>query len=258
MKIPDSKLAVTLFNLRDYCQTAEDLDVTLGKVKEIGYEAVQISAIGPIEPEVVKQLLEKHQIYCCATHEGLPNLRENFDSIVAKMKLWECDFTALGYPGDDCWSREGMIALADELDQIGAKFKAHGIKFGFHNHHYELAKFTDKTFLEELYERTQPDHLYAEIDTYHIAGGGGNPVKWIYYVEGRMPVVHLKDFAVINKEVMSCEVGEGNLDWREILEACEKTNVRWYSVEQDDPLPNRNIFESIEISYKNLRDMGVK
>ena len=256
MKAPDTKIAVTLFNLRDYCQTADDLDKTFGRLKEIGYQAVQISCIGPIPPEEVKRLLDKHQLYCCATHEGLAGLREDFDAIVAKMKLWECEFTALGYPGDECWSLEGMISLAAELDDFGARFKAEGLKFGFHNHHYEFVKYTDKTFMQELFERAP--NLYFELDVYHTAGGGGNPSKWIYDLEGRISVIHLKDFAIINREPISCEIGEGNLDWPSILKACEDTNIRWYSIEQDDPLPHRDIWDSTELSYKNLTAMGVE
>jgi len=52
MKEPDTKIGVTLFNLRDYCKTAEDLDSTLAKIKEIGYQAVQVSGVG-VGPEVV-------------------------------------------------------------------------------------------------------------------------------------------------------------------------------------------------------------
>lgn len=55
-----------------------------------------------------------------------------------------------------------------------------------------------------------------------------------------------------------CEIGEGNLDWKAIIEACRATNVRWYSIEQDQPFPGRDIFESVKISFNNLRAMGVK
>ena len=256
MKIPDSQIAITLFNLRDYCQTAEDFDKTLGKLKDIGFKAVQISCIGPIEPAEVKRILDKNEMFCCATHEGLAGLRNNFEDIVAKMKLWECDFTALGYPGDDCWSLEGMLALAKELDEIGGKFKAEGLKLGFHNHHYEFVKYTNKTFLDELYDRAP--NLYGELDTYHTVGGGGDPVQWIHKLEGRMPVCHFKDFSIIDREPVSCEVGEGNLNWAPIIQACKDTNVRWYTIEQDDPLPHRDIWDSTELSYKNLTAMGVK
>ncbi len=52
------------------------------------------------------------------------------------------------------------------------------------------------------------------------------------------------------------EIGEGNLDWPGILAACREANVQWYAVEQDicpgDP------FESLKISYQNLKQMGVE
>lgn len=258
MKIPDTKIAVTLFNLRDYCQTAEDLDQTLAKVKKIGYQAVQVSGIGPIPPAKVKELLDKYELYVCATHEGLPALRNDFDAIVNKMKLWECDFTALGSPGLDFLSADGVKSLASELDQIGKKFKAHGIKFGYHNHDFEFEKVTDNIFLDELYSIAHPEHLYAEIDVHWVARGGGSPVAWINKVAGRMPVVHFKDLAILNRTPYFCEIGEGNLDWASIIQACEDTGVRWYSIEQDDTFKDRNIFESIKISFDNLTAMGVK
>ena len=259
MKIPETKIAVTLFNLSKYCQNTKDLDASLEKVKNIGYEAVQVSGIGAdISPAEVKELLEKHKLYCCATHENLKNLREDFNSIVAKLKLWDCNFAALGHPGNDFWSGEGVITLANELDEIGAKFKNEGIKFGYHNHNCEFAKYTNKTFLQELYERTNPENLYAELDVHWVTRGGGSPVKWIYYLAGRMPVIHFKDFVVVDNKPAFCEIGEGNLDWQGIIKACEETNVRWYSIEQDAPFGDRDIFDSIEISFNNLKAMGVK
>ena len=43
------------YTVRKYCQTAEDLAATLEKIAAIGYRNIQLSAIGPIEPEVVKE-----------------------------------------------------------------------------------------------------------------------------------------------------------------------------------------------------------
>lgn len=258
MNAPDTKLAVTLFNLRDYCKTAEDLDTTLGRVREIGYQAIQISGIGPIAPETVKELLDKHELFCCATHEGMPNLKEHLDDIIAKMKLWNCDFTALGAPGAEYRNAEGVRNLIADLETAGEKLKANGLKLGYHNHHFEFQKYTDKTMLAEIYDNSDPEKLYAEIDVHWVTRGGENPVKWIKKVAGRMPVVHFKDFAIVDGEPRFCEVGEGNLDWEAIIKACEETGVRWYSIEQDQTFKDRDIFDSIKLSFDNLRAMGVK
>ena len=56
-------------------------------------------------------------------------------------------------------------------------------------------------------------------------------------------------------EQLFAEVGEGNLEWPQILAACREASIEWYIVEQDtcqgDP------FESLGLSLRNLRQMGL-
>jgi len=52
------------------------------------------------------------------------------------------------------------------------------------------------------------------------------------------------------------EVGEGNLNWPAILDACKEAGVRWHIVEQD--ISQRDPFESLAISLRNLNKMGLK
>ena len=257
MNIPNTKIAVTLYNLREYCRTYEDLNATLGKLRDIGYEAIQVSGVS-LSPEQVKELADKYGMYICATHENRQNCIDDYDDILAKLKLYGCDFTALGIPGGDFYSLKGLKEFVLIMENLGERFKQQGIKFGFHNHHYEFIKITDKTWLEELYERTDPEKVYAELDVYWVTRGGGNPEAWIRKLAGRMPVIHLKDFALVNNEPVFCEVGEGNLDWNGIVKACEETGVRWYVVEQDQPFGDRDIFDSMKISFENLKRMGVR
>ena len=73
-------------------------------------------------------------------------------------------------------------------------------------------------------------------------------------MKNRMPVVHLKDMVIADGAQAMAEVGEGNLNWPEILKACAESGVEWYAIEQDvcpgDP------FDSLRISYENLSQMG--
>jgi sugar phosphate isomerase/epimerase len=52
------------------------------------------------------------------------------------------------------------------------------------------------------------------------------------------------------------EVGEGNLNWPEIIEACRHAGVEYYAVEQDTCC--RDPFESLAISLRNLKAMGLE
>ena len=86
---------------------------------------------------------------------------------------------------------------------------------------------------------------------------GGDPAAWIRKVAGRIPCVHLKDMGVSNaREPFMMEVGEGNLNWPEILKACKAAGVKWYIIEQD--VCYRDPFDSLETSLKNLQQMDAK
>ena len=94
-----------------------------------------------------------------------------------------------------------------------------------------------------------------EIDTYWIQHGGGDPASWIRKLKGRLPLVHLKDMGISKGKQVMTEVGEGNLNWQEILSACKDAGLIWYIVEQD--ICQRDPFESLGISLRNLKGMGL-
>lgn len=263
MNIPDSQIAVTLFNLREHCKTESDLDRTLDRVCEIGYKAIQLSGVS-LPLEVIKKQLDAHNLFCCATHDGLDFIVNETQALIDKLKFLECDFSALGGPpAEMIFDYQKTCELCEKMADAGDALRENGLMLGYHNHHREFFKHaeTGKTFLDTFYEKTVRNgeySVFAEIDVHWVTRGGSNPALWIRKVAGRMPVVHFKDFAYLEDGPHFCEVGEGNLDWPSILEACRETNVRWYSVEQDAEFPGRDIFESIKISYDNLRKMGVK
>jgi sugar phosphate isomerase/epimerase len=257
MKQPKTQLAVTLFNLRDHCQNKADLDKTLGRVKEIGYEVVQVSGIGPIPAEEVRELLDKHGLYCCATHESLKDLEENITAVIRKLKTLGSPFAALGW-SPDSFSAEGTRRLIPILKNAGERLLAEGLLFGYHNHGNEFEKFTDKTMFQELMEQLPAKLVSSELDVYWAQYGGCDPAALIASLRKRIYVLHCKDYTMIKGEPHMCEVGEGNMNYPAIVKAARTAGVRWFVVEQDKPIPGRDIFESIRISFHNFHKFGVK
>jgi len=129
------------------------------------------------------------------------------------------------------------------------------VYFGYHTHSFELEKYGGRTGLQILYEESDPKYVKAEIDTYWIQHGGGDPAWWIEKLAGRIPRVHLKVMGIRDGKQIMAEVGEGNLNWPRILDACRKAGVEWYIVEQDTC--ERDPFESLAISLRNLKAMGI-
>jgi sugar phosphate isomerase/epimerase len=251
------KLAAQLYTVREFTKTAADLAATLKKVRAIGYTSVQISAIGPIPDAEVKQMLDDNALTVCITHTSYDNLWKNIDAVIAQHKLWNCPNVALGaMPAP---YREGGEAafhkFAAEANQVGEKLAKAGLTFSYHNHSFELVRFGKLTGLDIIYNETDSRYLQAEIDTYWVQHGGGDPIAWIKRMKNRMPVVHFKDMVIFEGKQTMAEIGEGNLNWPGIISACEEANVRWYAIEQD--ICQRDPFESLKISFENLKVMGL-
>jgi sugar phosphate isomerase/epimerase len=257
MKKPSSRIGINLYSVRDHCKTVDDLDRTLALLRSLGYLNVQVSGVS-LEAPRIRELLDKNGLSCCGCHDSLNDLTDNLDSVIKKMRVLGCAFTALGYPGEKYFNPTGVARLPGILEGIGAKLRSEGLEFGYHNHSAEFEKFGEKTMFQTIYDNTSRQNLKAEIDTYWVQNGGGDPAEWILKLKGRIEAVHCKDYTILDRTPVFCEVGEGNLAWSRILKACGKAGVKWYIVEQDNPFKSRDIFESLGISIGNLKRMGLK
>jgi sugar phosphate isomerase/epimerase len=250
-------IGAQLYTLRDFCKTISDVAKSLEKVARIGYPAVQISGFGPVDPREVAKILKDTGLDCCATHVGWPRFLNELDAVIEEHKMWNCPHPAIGGLPGDYFSVDGLKKFLNELGPISEKLAAAGMDFSYHNHNHELMRYGEKTWLEMLYEQASPKVLKAEIDTYWITAGGGDPAAWIRSLFGRQPLLHLKDMSLHmpGREQRFAEIGEGNLNWQAILQAAREVGVQYLLVEQDNCY-GRDPFESLAISYRNLKAMG--
>lgn len=250
-------IAAQLYTVRDFTKTPKDIEKTFKKLKEIGYNAVQVSGIGPIEHERLKHMADEAGLKICATHISFDKLEDDFADVVKQHKLWDCEYVGLGsMPGEYRTNEEGFKNFAHKASEIAGRLNDQGLKFVYHNHNFEFTRFGNITGMDILFNESDPDAFQFEMDTFWVQAGGANPVDWIKKLKGRMEVIHFKDMAVgLDMKPIMSEVGEGNLNWKDIIDACKDIGVKWAPVEQD--ICKRDPFESLSISLKNLKKMGL-
>lgn len=250
-----ANIAATLYTVREFTQTSKALAKTLKRIKEVGYDAIQLSALGPIDPQGIRDLADEAGLTIAATHTDYYRLVNEPEKVIREHEIYGCQYLAIGSIPQEYRHEQGYYRFADEASKVAATLKAGGLTFGYHNHSFELERFGGRTALEILYSESDPVLFTSEIDTYWIQHGGGDPALWIRNLKGRAPLVHLKDMMVKDGQPTYAEVGEGNLNWPAILDACQEAGAIWYIVEQDicpgDP------FESLAISRRNLAAMGL-
>ncbi|MDP6039504.1 MAG: sugar phosphate isomerase/epimerase [Candidatus Latescibacteria bacterium] len=256
--MPQTMIAAQMYTVRDFTKTPADIAESVKKVKDIGYDAMQVSGFGPIEPSELKKIADDNGVEICATHTGFDRMRDDTQAVIDDHLLWNCKYPAIGglpqsYRED---GEEGYIRFAKEASEVGRKLADAGLTFAYHNHNFEFQKFGNRTALEIILQESDSKVVQLEIDVYWVQAGGADPAAWIQKAKTRIDLVHVKDFAIEGREARFAEVGEGNLNWPAIFEAGRESGTRWYIVEQDRCY-DRDPFDSLKISYDNLVAMGL-
>ena len=198
-----SQIAVTMYTLRDFCNSPEDIVRTLARVRKIGYRDIQISGAGlmAVHPPDLARMVADAGLRIIGSHIGLQLMRDGLKNVIWRLHQWNCAYTAVPYmPPEDRATLDDWKARAKEFVALGRAFAKEGITLQYHNHHFEFQKFGSKAALEILYASTSPKFLQAEIDVAWVARGGGDPAAWCRRVKGRMDQVHLKDWMMIGMQ----------------------------------------------------------
>jgi sugar phosphate isomerase/epimerase len=247
-------IAAELYTIREHLGEPNSVAVALRRVREMGYDGVELAGLGPIQPVHLAELLLETGLVACSAHVSWERLRTETDATIEDCRAWRCNHVAVpGLPAE-YRSAEGYERFAGEASGVAGKLREAGIRLGYHNHAYELQRYGRESGLEIIYRASDPSLLDGQIDTYWIQYGGGSPAGWIRRLGGRIPTVHLKDMDVLDGEPVMAELGEGNLDWADVLAACREAGVQWLIVEQD--VCRRDPFESLAISRRNLEALA--
>ena len=248
------EIGAQMFTVRKTCQTLEELDATLGRIAEIGYRNVQVSGTCAYEGEWMAAALKKHGLSCVITHYNKDELVADAAAVIAKHKAIGCAYIGLGAYKDIF---ANLDAFDRELRPVMEKVRDAGCLYMYHNHGKEFEKLPDgRTVLEYLRDTYAPDLLGFTLDTYWIQHGGASPVDVMRAFAGRIPCVHFKDMGYLGKEQKMLPVGDGNIRFEPIVNACADGGTKYILVEQDD-CNGEDPIDCLRRSYRYLSSLGL-
>ncbi len=248
----DKRIGAQLYTVRAYCGTLADFDESCKKIKEIGYQTVQLSGIGDFSGEEIRNILDKHGLEAICTHRAPQKYLETLDDEIAFHKTVGCEIAGLGsMPGFNT-KPETVENFVRSFSPVVNQITENGLIFAYHNHAFEFEKRDGQFVFDMLSEKI--DGLQYILDVYWLAFAGINPARFIREHKGKIACVHFKDLKIVNNAPTYAEIGKGNLDWDDIIAACEEAEVPFAFVEQD--ICNGDPFESLKISYDYLTAKG--
>ena len=248
------RIGAQFFTIRDHCKDLESFSESLKKVADIGYEFVQISGTCPFEPTWLKDELNKNGLKCVLTHTPADKLLADPKQVALDHDVFGCKHVGLGWNAFDLDKGDTPEAFAEKYLPVAKALHDGGKLFMNQNHDQEFKKVGGKLILEHLAETFSPDILGFTLDTFWVQAGGSDPAMWIEKLSGRVPVIHLKDFAYGKKMAV---VGEGNINFDRVFATAENAGTQYMLVEQDD-CNGENPFDCLKRSYDYLKSKGFK
>jgi sugar phosphate isomerase/epimerase len=243
------KIGLQLYTVRDLLSI--DFEGTLREVARLGYQEVEFAGfLGPSLKQT-RNLLGQLGLSAPSLHIDYHSLRKNtgasFETataLAAKFVVCPSLDRSERKTADD-WKR-----VCENLNSIGELAKRSGFTFAYHNHDFEFVKLRDGVRpFDVLLAHTSDRLVKFELDVYWVKKGGADPLAYLKAHKSRFRLVHLKDMAI---DGSMTEIGNGTIDFGEIITASMAGGVRHFFVEQDfssDPI------KSIGTSIFYLRDV---
>lgn len=258
---------LALYTLRD--TLAGDPQAILQEVADMGYAYVEAAGYDQgkfygMEPATFKAMLESVGLTPVSSHYSGITI-ENAEETVKAHNEVGFKYIVIPIPPmgafyyDDATQSMGMNqsneTVMANVNAIAAVVSAGGLECLYHNHDFEFR--ADKNGIvpiEYFLENSDPSVLNFQMDLYWVTKAGADPLDYFNRYSGRFKAWHVKD---MDDEGRFAPVGEGNIDFKRILAAREKSGMEFYFVEQDICF-NHTAMKAIAISHKGLKEIGFK
>lgn len=276
------RIGVQMMMLKKQVEASGPYEVLRG-LQTIGFSAVEVSQIA-MTPENVAEMRRARDelgIDYAALSAGLeagPNdsLADDYTKIVADARALGATRLRIGMmPFAAMSSHDALLAFCRQAEEIAVRLGDDGLTLYYHNHHLEFAHRGGTSILDII--RAEAPTMRLEVDVHWVQRGGKDPVRTLAKYAGLVDLVHLKDYRIgelpptafsalqtgdhagfmqaFTGVVQFGEVGEGNLEWTEIIDQAITSGAQYLLIEQDDQY-GRDPFDCLRTSRTNLVDLG--
>ncbi len=251
------KIGAQLYTVRQSCQDLPSFAETLKRVADMGYTSVQVSGTCDYDPSWLKAELDKNGLVCPITHPSDKRFIEDAVQLCEDHKVFDCRNIGLGIYSGFRKTEDYQQAYDDFKNlylPVAKTLKENGCYFMYHNHDDEFRKLNGKPIILGFAEDFAPDEMGFTLDIFWVQAGGANPAEYIRKLSGRVPCIHLKDFAYGTKYAV---IGDGNINMDAVAAAAADAGTEYMLVEQDNCY-GADPFECLKRSYDYLKAMGLE
>ncbi len=275
-------IGVQMMMLKDQVTELGPYEV-LRRLDDTGFSAVEVSQIPMTAENVAEMRRAKDElgIDFGALSAGVGG--DQNDSLVTDYAKIVDDARTLGasrlrigmMPLTAMASHEALLGFCRQAEEVSARLADDEITLYYHNHHLEFARRGGSTILDII--RAEAPTMRLEIDVHWVQRGGKDPVRTLQKYAGLVDLVHLKDYRVgelppeafealqsgdyagfmqaFTGVVQFAEIGEGSLEWTEVIAQALASGAEYLFIEQDQQY-GRDPLDCLRTSRDNLLALG--
>ncbi len=228
---------------------------------ETGIRNIELFGLESINIDHFQQMMSASNISAKSTHVSFEALK-NSQNIIEKAKKLNIKHVIVPAPpakknaefkNTFDMNEQEWTTFGKDLSKHVKEFEDAGLTLGYHNHSYEFVALpSGKLPIECMMEHDE--NLKFEIDLGWAVAGGAEPKIWIDKYSDKIVACHLKDFFEKEKDMLDhvnqSAVGDGFIDWGELLDSISKTKCELFILEHDDPKDYR------EYTKRSLDNLG--
>ena len=223
---------IQLWTIKDII--SEDPKAALTYLSSIGYKQIE-SFEGPqgifwgMSPKEFKMLMDDLGMKIISAH---CDPTKNLDEKAHQAASIGMDYLICPYVGPRKTADE-FKKIAEDLNNSATICQKAGIRFGYHNHDYSFLEVDGQTPMDIFMKGTDPKNFDFELDMYWAEYAGVDPLKYFMKHSSRIRLAHIKDLWQKDSKRESCNLGEGIINYKDILPEARKHGLKYCIVEQE-------------------------
>jgi sugar phosphate isomerase/epimerase len=149
----------------------------------------------------------------------------------------------------------------DVFNKSGELCKKHGMRFGYHNHHFEFNEQLDGVILyDHILQNTDPDLVIQQLDIGNLYNGGAVAIDVLKKNPSRFVSMHVKDEIKAtsgHEEYESTIIGAGIVNVKEVLDYAKKNGTKHFIIEQES-YQGKTPLECVKEDLQIMKKWGFK
>jgi len=241
-------IAVQLYSLRR--ELEQDFEGGIRRLAAMGYDGVETAGIYGAAPAAAAALFRELGLQVAGAHLPLP-LGDQRSQVLETAEALGLSIAVCSWlPPEKFTTQDGICEAADTLNEAAAVYKAHGLRFAYHNHGAEFQPLPDGRIPAFVMLPWLSNEVLFEIDCYWAHLAGSDVPEVLTRLGDRVPLLHIKDGPLVHGAPMVA-VGDGAMNFPPILAA---SRAEWLIVELDECATD--MFTAVERSLAYLRSLN--